>query len=65
MSSNTALFLGVEREDGVHTPGVPALLARGRVEVLDLPAAPCKPSRSRLREYLRAYNQTLRVDPRF
>lgn len=65
ITSNSARFLGVEREDGVHTPGVPALLARGRVQVLDLPETPCGPSRSRLRDYLRTYNQTLRADPRF
>lgn len=65
ISSGAARFLGVEWEDGVRTPGVPALLARGRIQVLDLPDTPCRPSRSRLRDYLRTYNQTLRADPRF
>jgi hypothetical protein len=65
ISSGEARFLGVEREDGVRTPGVPALLARGRIQVLDLPDSPCRPPRARLRDYLRTYNQTLRADPRF
>lgn len=65
ISAGEAVFIGVKRDGRVLTPGVPALLARGRLKVLDLSDMLCAPPRARLKAYIRTYNQTLRVDPRF
>jgi hypothetical protein len=65
ISAGEAVFIGLKRDGRVLTPGVPALLARGRLKVLDLSDMLCVPPRARLKAYVRTYNQTLRVDPRF
>ena len=65
ISAGEAVFIGLKRDDRVLTPGVPTLLTRGRLKVLDLSEMLCAPPKARLKAYVRAYNQTLRVDPRF